>query len=225
MDDRRPLKSRQIPIFDKLAWSCVRRKISPNTISTLSVLASGVGCLLLYLTTMSEGVVTRVLLGGAAACVQLRLLANLLDGMVAERGESMSDSGKLYNEAPDRISDILLIVGFGLVGQSPDAIVLGWACACMAVLAAYTRELARSIDAPPPFLGPMAKPQRMALLTLALVSLALLPTFWTAHWLDARSWGLVEACLALMLVGTILTCLRRWIYLLRFTTQSAGTDG
>ena len=39
----------------------------------------------------------------AAVCVQLRLLANLLDGMVAVGSGQASRIGELYNEVPDRV--------------------------------------------------------------------------------------------------------------------------
>jgi len=33
-------------------------------------------------------------------CIQLRLLANMLDGMVAQDAETSSKLGELYNEGP-----------------------------------------------------------------------------------------------------------------------------
>ena len=46
-------------------------------------------------------------------CVQLRLLCNLLDGMVAVEGGRSSPVGALYNEVPDRVADSLLLVALG----------------------------------------------------------------------------------------------------------------
>jgi phosphatidylglycerophosphate synthase len=73
---------------------------------------------------------------GAAACIQFRLLCNLLDGMVAVEGGKGSVTGPIYNEAPDRIADVLILIGAGystnvepgvikLFGELP----LGWSCA------------------------------------------------------------------------------------------------
>ena len=49
----------------------------------------------------------------AAVCVQLRLLCNLLDGMVAIEGGKQSPTGMLYNEFPDRVADSLFLVALG----------------------------------------------------------------------------------------------------------------
>src|SRR5438105_2817615 len=43
----------------------------------------------------------------AAGCIQLRLLCNLLDGMVAIEGGFRSRSGEVFNELPDRVSDVV----------------------------------------------------------------------------------------------------------------------
>jgi phosphatidylglycerophosphate synthase len=77
------------------------------------------------------------LLVGAAA-VQLRLLCNLLDGLVAIEGGRGSATGELFNELPDRVSDVLALVAAGYavtwVAWAPE---LGWAAALAAVLTAY----------------------------------------------------------------------------------------
>lgn len=56
---------------------------------------------------MDTGIVGSIL---CIAGIQLRLLCNLFDGMVAIEGGKKSDVGSLYNEFPDRIADSLLIV-------------------------------------------------------------------------------------------------------------------
>ena len=66
-------------------------------------------------------------LGDPASCtgdifdpIQLRLIANLLDGLVAVEGGKRTPTGELYNEAPDRIADTAVLVGAGYaVGGSP----------------------------------------------------------------------------------------------------------
>ena len=72
-----------------------------------------------YLAGSADGVLRVVLLVLAALFCQLRLLCNLLDGMVAiEAGKSAGD-GPFWNEFPDRVSDILIVVGLGYgVGHS-----------------------------------------------------------------------------------------------------------
>ena len=49
----------------------------------------------------------------AAAAMQLRLLCNMLDGMVAVEGRRSSPNGVLFNEVPDRFEDSIFIVAFG----------------------------------------------------------------------------------------------------------------
>ena len=85
----------------------------------------------------AAGWYSRLAFGAAAALMQLRLLANMLDGMVAVETEKASRLGELYNEVPDRISDMAAFVGAGYaLGGSPT---LGYLAACLAVFLAYLR--------------------------------------------------------------------------------------
>ncbi len=70
--------------------------------------------------------------------------------------------GPFWNEAPDRVSDLLIFVGLGYGVDLPE---LGWAAAALAIGAAYVRELGRASTGENDFCGPMAKPHRMALIT------------------------------------------------------------
>ena len=108
---------------------------------------------------------------GAAGC-QLRLLCNLFDGMVAIEGGRKEPDGPFWNEAPDRASDILILVGAGL---GAGAAGLGWAAAALAVATAYVRELGRAEGLGSDYGGPMAKQHRMAVMTGAAVLAILLP--------------------------------------------------
>ena len=49
----------------------------------------------------------------AALGAQLRLTANMLDGMVALASCRDSKVGELYNEVPDRVSDAAVFIGVG----------------------------------------------------------------------------------------------------------------
>ena len=102
----------------------------------------------------------------AAACVQLRLICNLLDGMVAIEGGRKSKVGAIYNEFPDRIADTLFLVPLGYAAGVPW---LGWACALLAALTAYVRVFGGSLGLVQDFSGIMAKQRRMAALTAGLV--------------------------------------------------------
>ena len=63
---------------------------------------------------------------GAAAGIQLRLGANMLDGLVAVEEGKGAPTGAHYNEAPDRVEDALLLVAAllaeaeALWGFAPD---------------------------------------------------------------------------------------------------------
>jgi phosphatidylglycerophosphate synthase len=143
------------------------------------------------------------LLAGAAGC-QARLLCNLLDGMVAVEGGKAETDGGFWNDAPDRVCDILILVGAGY-GASASGLVgpeLGWAAAAFAVGTAYVRALGRNLGQPADFSGPMAKPQRMAVVTVGSLIAAFEP-FW--GW---RGETLVFA-LAMVAVGAALTALLR----------------
>src|SRR5437016_1070119 len=91
---RRPLRSRSLALPVRLATALADWRIQPNHISLASVGAAALAGL--------------CLLGGqylaAALFIQLRLLCNLIDGMVAIEGGRRSASGEIYNELPDRIS-------------------------------------------------------------------------------------------------------------------------
>jgi phosphatidylglycerophosphate synthase len=143
------------------------------------------------------------LLLAAALFIQLRLLCNLFDGMVAVEGGKAQKDGAFWNEAPDRVSDILILAGAGyglaLAGVGPE---LGWAAAALAVLTAYVRELGRSLGAPADYGGPMAKQQRMMVVTLGAVLAAAEPAWgWSGE--------SMTAALALVAAGSLVTVLLR----------------
>ncbi len=114
----------------------------------------------------------------AAVFIQCRLLCNLFDGMVAIEGGKKTNSGELFNDIPDRISDALLLVcaGYAITMISWGG-TLGWCAALLAVMTAYVRTLAASLGAPINFQGPMAKQHRMALMTLACLLTAVENSF------------------------------------------------
>lgn len=168
-ENRRPLKSRGTGWAQGLAAGLARAGASPDMISAGSIIFALLG-LLAFLTAAGDQTPFNrgALLIGAGVCIQLRLLCNLLDGMVAVEHGKGGPSGPIWNELPDRIADALFLVGAGyfagLAGFSLGA-PLGWAAAVLAVLTAYVRELGRGLGFPADFSGPMAKPHRMAALT------------------------------------------------------------
>lgn len=161
--NRRPLKTRGWTLFVKLADRLARWGVSPNAISLSSIAWAALAGGAFWLTADAAGAAARALFLLAAAGIQLRLIANLLDGMVAVEGGRRSPVGELYNEAPDRIADSLILLG---AGQAAGNLLLGCGAALLAVLVAYVRALGASAGAGQVFAGPMAKPHRMALLTI-----------------------------------------------------------
>ena len=185
---RRPIAARGSGFARALTAWLLGTAITPNQISLASIgfAAGAAGALLL-----GPAWLPVVVLG-----VQLRLLCNLLDGMVAVEGGRGSALGALYNEVPDRVADSLLIVALGYAVGAPW---LGWAGALAAALTAYVRVLGGALGQVQDFRGPMAKQHRMAVLTLACV-LALVEA-----WFGLAPYALWVAAW-LILLGSLITC-------------------
>ena len=142
---RRPLKTRGWPFFQKLAAGLARSGVTPNAISFASIVFGVLAGVVLAATSHSDGWVLRLYFLAAAGFIQLRLIANLLDGMVAVEGGKGGPTGDLWNEAPDRVSDVAIFVGAGYgAGSSPW---LGLMAAVVAVFVAYVRALGASVGA------------------------------------------------------------------------------
>ncbi len=142
-----------------------------------------------------------------AAMMQVRLLANMFDGMVAIQTGKASPVGALFNEVPDRVSDAAFFIGMGYaVGGIPE---LGYCAAIMAIMTAYVRSEGTVAGAHQEFCGPMAKPQRMAVGTIACVLAALLPEEWIPTLAVAPGAGIMAIALVLIVIGSLVTILRR----------------
>lgn len=205
-ENRRPLKTRSRAWAGALAGMLGRARVSPDLISMFSVAFAVLGAALLMIAGLEDRPVLRgVLLIAAAVCVQLRLLANMLDGMVAVEHGLGSSAGPIWNELPDRIADALFLVGAGYaawgLGMTAGSW-LGWLAALLAVMTAYVRELGRGLDFPADFSGPMAKPHRMFALTVTCVVSALEPLW------DGEGQALMIG-LGVIAAGTVWTLARR----------------
>lgn len=189
---RRPIAARDAAWVRHLAARLAASPVTPDQISLLSVAFAALGA-------------WAILHGGAAGwaaaavCVQLRLLCNLLDGLVAVEGGKGSPVGALYNEFPDRVADTLFLVPLGIAAGIPW---LGWAAALAACLTAYVRVAGGALGLPQDFGGVMAKQRRMALLTAMLLLQIVEDALWgTRHALAAAA-GLIA-------VGGVVTCWTR----------------
>ena len=159
--NRRPLKSRSTGWAAAASRAVLATGLTANQVSFLGIVIAAVGAW-----AMVEGPTRPILFLAAAIAIQLRLLANMLDGMVAVEGARGGPTGAIWNEFPDRIEDSLFLVAAGYAAELPW---LGWFCALLAAICAYVRLLGGTLGQPQDFGGPMAKPQRMALLTLAAI--------------------------------------------------------
>lgn len=195
---RRPLKSRASAWAGWLSRFLVRSGASANLISVFSVVFSlAAGCVL---AGAGSGHLPRLYLLAAAVLIQLRLVCNLMDGMVAIEGGKKSKTGDLFNEVPDRIADVAILAGAGLCAVcQPWGMHLGWLAASLAVMTAYIRMQGAVLTGKHDFRGPMAKPQRMALVTAVCVAGAFLPAAF-----DWFFWALT-----VMVMGEIITACRR----------------
>nr|WP_295375039.1 CDP-alcohol phosphatidyltransferase family protein [Pseudoxanthomonas sp.] len=191
--ERRPIAARGSGWARALSAALARSSVTPNQISVLSIFFAAVGAAMLAWAPSTAGLLL------CAACVQLRLLCNLLDGMVAMEGGKQTPTGALYNEFPDRIADSLLIVGLGYAAGLPW---LGWLGALLAALTAYVRVSGGNLGLPQDFRGPMAKQHRMAVLTaaclLAVGERFLIDTAWV-----------LPAAAGIIAIGSLLTCVTR----------------
>lgn len=215
--DRRPIAARNLAIFQQMAAWLADRGASPNGISIAGMIAALVGGVAFWVTSL-ETSYTRLFWLAAAALVQLRLLANMLDGMVAIRRKLASPLGELYNEVPDRISDSALLIGTGLAagGQA----LLGFGAALAAVFTAYVRATAKAAGAPQDFCGPMAKQQRMFTITVLAVFCAGAPAGWQLTWtIGDQPFGLATVALSLILIGSVYTALRRLVRAARYLRE------
>jgi phosphatidylglycerophosphate synthase len=137
--------------------------------------------------------------------IQLRLLANMLDGLVAVEGGRKTATGDVFNEVPDRVADVLILApaGYALTWLGPLGITLGWLVAVLAVLSAYVRVFGGSLGFEQSFMGPMAKQHRMALLTLTCLASVVEVTA-----VDYRG-RVLSLGLLIIGLGTALTIIRR----------------
>lgn len=198
-DNRRPIKTRSAGWAKRITDRLVKRDISPNQISVASIAFALAGAAAL---NIDNGLIGSIL---CAIGIQLRLLCNLFDGMVAIEGGKKSDIGSLYNEFPDRIADSLLIIGLGYAIGHGD---LGWFAALAAALTAYVRVFGGSLGLKQTFIGPMAKQHRMAVMTTGLLLNAFEATMYGTHYA-------LLITLVIIAAGSAATCVTRTLAISR----------
>ncbi len=191
--NRRPLKTRDRRWPHLLAAALVKTGLTPNGASVVGIaFAAAAGWLLAFHAHSPLGLFL------ATVGIQLRLLCNLLDGLMAVECGAGSRTGPLFNEAPDRIEDAFILIGAGCGAGKPW---LGLLAALLAANTAYIRVLGGSLGLPQDFSGWGAKPRRMFWISLASLAAAALQLFRQPQ--PVLLWGLwmVTALTALTLLG------------------------
>lgn len=219
---RRPIKSRSNPMMVNLAKWLSQKNVTPNHISLLSMIPAFIAMISLALWQVSALLWVQILLLIIAiAGIQLRLLCNLVDGMVAIEGGKVTPAGELFNEVPDRVSDTFFFIGLGLSLISPFnhdisyGLSLGLLAALFAAFTAYVRVLGVSMGTPAFFSGPFAKQHRMALMTLSIIA-TIIGLFFQMNteflWL----------AILIIIAGSFITTLRRLIEIYQFKNDEAN---
>ena len=221
--ERREIPQRTTTWAGRAADVLARAGATPNGISVLSVLFAVVAAAALVFSAGASDAARAGLLVLAAVCLPLRLLMNMLDGMLAVEKGMHSPVGDLFNEVPDRFSDLVVLAAAGYAtaavwtaGGADLGVALGWTAAVLAVLTAYVRSLGAANGVGNFFAGPMAKPRRMWVMVLACLLSLLEPV------LDLqRGWVLVAA-LAVIAVGSAATVTVRLRLIARALTSRAA---
>src|SRR5881409_1606650 len=197
--DRRPIATRNRKWAQAATTWLAARNVSPNTISIAGMCACIVAGIALGVTSIAD---YRILWLIAALGAQLRLTANMLDGMVALASGRTSKAGELYNEVPDRISDAAVFIGAGFAWGGN--ITLGYVATILAIFTAYVRAAGKIAGAPNEFCGPMAKQHRMLVVTLICVYSAITPRSWQMITFNDSQIGLMTLALVVIIVGCVM---------------------
>ncbi len=204
--DRRPIAARDLKVMQGSAAWMARQGFSANGISVAGMIFGLLGGVALYATSSCPASARLLWLAGAA-CIQLRLLANLFDGMVAIARGTASKVGELFNEVPDRVSDSAILIGLGYAPYGH--VLLGYGAALAAMMTAYVRAVGKGAGAPNEFCGPMAKQQRMFLVTMTCLFGAGAPLAWQHFGCDHCRLGVPAAVLSVLILGALVTTVRR----------------
>jgi phosphatidylglycerophosphate synthase len=202
--DRRPIATRNRKWAQGATAWLASQNVSPNAISIAGMCACIVAGIALGLTSITD---YRILWLIAALGAQLRLTANMLDGMVALASGRASKTGELYNEVPDRISDAAVFIGAGFAWGGN--VTLGYIATILAIFTAYVRAAGKIAGAPNEFCGPMAKQHRMFVITLICVYAAITPRSWQIITFNDSQIGLMTLGLVVIVLGSVITVICR----------------
>jgi len=204
--ERRPMFTRDWTVPQQVARWFIAHNIPPNAISVAGMASGIVAGLALAATPLVPLPRTMFLL--AVAGIVVRGMGNLLDGMVAVGSGRASQFGELFNEIPDRIADVAILIGAGYAAGGSS--VLGYIAALTAVFVAYVRAEGKVTGAAQHYCGPMAKPERMVVVVLISLYCWLAPAGWQpALHIGNQAFGLIALGLVIIVVGGVVTVFRR----------------
>jgi phosphatidylglycerophosphate synthase len=202
--DRRPIATRNRKWAQAATVWLASRNVAPNAISIAGMCACILAGIALGVTSISD---YRILWIIAALGAQLRLTANMLDGMVALASGHASKTGELYNEVPDRVSDAAVFIGAGFAWGGN--ITLGYIATILSIFTAYVRAAGKIAGASNEFCGPMAKQHRMFAITLICLYAAFTPRSWQVMAFNDSQIGLMTVGLVIIIAGCAITVIRR----------------
>jgi phosphatidylglycerophosphate synthase len=205
---RRQLATRYAAWPRTLSRGLARAGVKPNAVSITGVMAAVFAGAAFVLAPALHRPGQAVALLVAAAAIQLRLLCNLLDGLLAVEEGLKERTGDIYNDLPDRVADVAILVAAGYsIRHLASGPILGWAAALLAVFTAYVRVLGGSLGLTQHFVGPMAKQHRMFTLTVTTLLTAIEAFLgWPPRVMLA---GLVT-----IVAGSLVTVVRRTVLIL-----------
>ena len=202
--DRRPIATRNRKWAQSATAWLALQNVSPNAISIAGMCACIAAGLALGLTSVGY---SRILWLVAALAAQLRLTANMLDGMVALACGRASKVGELYNEVPDRVSDAAMFIGAGYAWGGN--VILGYIATILAIFTAYVRAAGKIAGSPNEFCGPMAKQHRMLVITVGCLYSVVVPRSWQIFHFDDFEIGIMALALSVIIAGCLVTVVRR----------------
>lgn len=165
------------------------RRTTPDRITSAGVMFSVAGG-----TAIAAGQISPWWWLAVPILALLRTAANALDGLVAQRTNRTRPAGELWNETADRLGDICFFAGVAALGLAGPAL----AALALAAVASFVGVTAKAAGASRRYDGPMGKPDRMLVISIAALASAV-------GWVEAWEWAMY-----LIAAGAILTALNRY---------------
>jgi len=189
---RRPVAARGNGLIRRLSTRLAASAVTPNQISLASM---GFAAIAAWALLWRDGFGDLVAILG----IQLRLLCNVVDGLVAIEGGKKSALGPMFNEFPDRVSDSLVLIAAGYAAGLAG---FGWLAALLALATAYIRVFGGAVGLVQDFRGPMAKQTRMHVISAGCA-------FGFFEALTSHKHHGLQVAIIITVIGSALTCIAR----------------